>query len=198
MFIAFEGIDGSGKTTLTRLITEKLREMGHRVHQTREPTDRFRITKEESSRHDVQTAIELFFRFTEDRFFHQKSIEESMKRDEIVVSDRYIASSMAYQGALIEPVFGNTEETLEWMKQVSRIIRIRPDLTVYLDVDPEISLRRIRNRREFSGFENLDYLKKVREYYGMVLDENTIILDSSRTIRGLLDETLEKILERMS
>lgn len=198
MFIAFEGIDGSGKTTLTHLVSRKLIQKGFRVCQTKEPTDRLRIPAEKSSRHDVQTAIELFFRFTEDRFLHQKYIEENLLKNDIVISDRYIASSLAYQGALIEPLFGNAAETLEWMEQVSRIISVRPDLTVYLDVEPEISLKRISNRSEFSGFETLEYLKRVREYYSLVLDRNTIVLDSSSTIRGLSDEAMKKILERIS
>ncbi len=197
MFIAFEGIDGSGKTTLSRLVNDRLRSLGYRVHQTREPTDRLNITREESSKHDVQTAIELFFRFTEDRFYHQKSIEENLKNGRIVISDRYIASSMAYQGVLIEPLFGSADKTIEWMEQVSRIINTRPDFTIYLDADPDIAMRRIRNREEFSGFENLGYLKKVREYYKLVLGKDTVTLDSSRTIRGLVDQAMEEILDRI-
>lgn len=197
MFIAVEGIDGSGKTTLTRLIGDRLSKGGHKVHLTREPTERFRMSDDESTRHDVQTAIELFFRFTEDRFHHQASIRENLEIGNIVLTDRYIASSLAYQGVLIEPVFGSPQETVEWMLQVSRIIEVLPDITIYLDIEPETALKRIGNRGKYSGFENAAYLSKVREYYRIVLDRNTLFLDSTGDMEEVAENALEYIVKKL-
>lgn len=193
MFIAIEGIDGSGKSTLSKFLFRDLSALGHRVHLTREPTDKFHITHEESLRHDVDTALDLFFRFTSDRFSHQRSIREHLAKGEIVITDRYIASSLAYQGALLEPLFGSPARTVEWMLQVSEVIDVRPDITVYLDVDLPVSIERIHTRTAISGFENVNYLSRVKDYYDMVLGENAIRLDST----GPLEETMEKGLKEV-
>lgn len=197
MFIAVEGIDGSGKSTLTNLIGQKLSSLGLKVYITKEPTERFKVTREESSRHDVQTATELFFRFTEDRLFHQKELGSGLNSHDVVLTDRYLASSLAYQGVLIEPLFKSPEETVKWMLQVSSIIKIRPDLTLYLDIDPETALKRIANRGEFSGFEDAEYLSKVRNYYQIVLDNNVVILDGTAGIEEIAEDAVRIIIQKM-
>ncbi len=193
MFIAIEGIDGSGKTTLAEYLSKELMASGFRIFLTKEPTERFEISEEESASHDPDTAIKLFFRFTEDRYKHQSEILNHSKRGEIVISDRYLASSLAYQGALIEPVFGDRTKTLEWMKQVSMIITVRPDFTIYLDAAPEEAIKRINSRKNFSGFEDAGYLLRVREYYKSTIPEGSLVLDSSKGIEKVRQKALEFI-----
>lgn len=197
MFIAIEGIDGSGKSTLAKHLFRSLSARGYRIHLTREPTEKFHITHEESSSHDVDTALDLFFRFTSDRFSHQRAIKEHLKDGEIVITDRYIASSLAYQGALLEPLFGSPDKTVKWMLQVSDVIDLRPDFTVYLDVEPSISIERIRGRASISGFESVNYLSRVKEYYNLVLGEDTIRLDSTDTPDKTAENGLKEIIRRI-
>lgn len=197
MFIAIEGIDGSGKSTLSKFLYRDLSTLGYDVFLTREPTERFHITNEESSRHDVETAMDLFFRFTTDRFSHQSVIKDQLQDGKIVISDRYLASSLAYQGALLEPLFGSLERTVEWMLAVSDVIDLRPDMTLFLDVDPGISLERIRNRTSISGFESVEYLSTVRKYYKSILGGEAVFLDSSGSLNSLRENALDEVQKRI-
>lgn len=199
MFIAFEGIDGSGKTTLSSMVMAKLEEMGHGVFLTREPTERIQWTDELKKGRDPVSGLSLFFRFTEDRFTHQDEISEHLGRGETVICDRYLLSSLAYQGALIEPLFGNIEETVSWMLDVSRVISVVPDLTICLDVDPEVSMQRIRSRASLTGFEERNYLSRVRELYREIEVPGKILLDSSGSLESTLQlimDSLEKVLRQ--
>lgn len=198
MFIAIEGIDGSGKSTLARRLADDLQSDGVKVHLTREPTEKFRITKEESSRHDVVTGIDLFFRFTTDRFVHQSDIRKHLESGGVVITDRYLYSSLAYQGAVIEPAFETRAAALDWMKAVSGIIHTMPELTLYIDVEPEEAMKRIGHRHAHSGFENTTYLSRVREYYRMVLPENTVILDGRQNADSVLKEAVEAVSKKLS
>lgn len=192
-----EGIDGSGKSTLSKSLSADLAKLGHANFLTKEPTDDFSIAGIDSSKHDPFTGIRLLFRFTEDRYRHQEEILSHLEKGELVISDRYIASSMAYQGALLDPIFGGVEETVKWMAQVSGIIKIMPDFTIYLDAEPEAALRRISGRDEISGFEDTQYLRKVREYYKVVLPEKTLFLDSSLGRDIVRNKALDFILDEL-
>ncbi len=197
MFIAVEGIDGSGKTTLCKSLADRLSSRSHVVFLTREPTSSLRITEKESASHDPKNGLRLFFRFTEDRFSHQNEIRFHLEAGEIVICDRYLSSSLAYQGAIIGSLFPGMDETVQWMQHVSDIIRIRPDFTVYLDAEPESAMKRISGRDSFSGFENTGYLEKVREYYRRVIPQDSIIIDSSLGADEVLEKALEAILSKM-
>lgn len=197
MFIAVEGIDGSGKSTLSKSLSNDLEKLGHANFLTKEPTDDFSISDIDSSRHDPYTGIRLLFRFTEDRYVHQAEIMSHLEKGELVISDRYIASTLAYQGAIIDQIFQDEKETVKWMDQVSCIITVRPDITIYLDVEPEAAIRRISGRPEISGFEETQYLRKVREFYKAVLPEKTLFLDSSKGRDIVRNKALDFILEEL-
>ena len=197
MFVSIEGIDGSGKSTLARNLKSKLIELGKPVFLTREPTDRFFITESEQRDRSAENAIELFFRFTTDRLHHQKSINSELDQDRIVISDRYIHSSYAYQGPLMEIMLGGMDSTIEWMTNVSRIIRRIPDLTLFLDLEPDSIANRIARRKERSGFEDPGYLKLVRNYYHRMIDRNWIIIDSSLPVEKVTAIGLEAILGKL-
>ena len=197
MFVSIEGIDGSGKSTLARNLKSKLIELGKPVFLTREPTDRFFITESEQRDRSAENAIELFFRFTTDRLHHQKSINSELDQDRIVISDRYIHSSYAYQGPLMEIMMGGMDSTIEWMTNVSRIIRRMPDLILFLDLEPDSIATRIARRKERSGFEEPGYLKMVRNYYHRMIDRNWIVIDSSLPVEKVTGIALEAILGKL-
>ncbi len=197
MFVSIEGIDGSGKSTLARNLKKKLLELGRPVFLTREPTDRFFITESEQRNRSAENAIELFFRFTTDRLHHQKTINSELDQDRIVISDRYIHSSYAYQGPLMEIIMGGMDSTIEWMTNVSMVIRMMPDLILFLDLEPDSIATRIARRRERSGFEEPGYLKMVRNYYHRMIDRNWIVIDSSLPVEKVTAIALEAILGKL-
>lgn len=194
MFAAFEGIDGTGKTTLVSMLKEELEGRGRRVFATREPTDSLIIPDDLKKSRDGFSGLSLFFRFTEDRFRHQKEIAQHLEIGDIVLCDRYLMSSMAYQGVLLESYFGSRDRAIGWMTSVSDIIRVRPDVTFYIDVDPEISMNRIAKRGALTGFEEKEYLSRVRDFYRAIELQGKVTVDGS----GSIEKSYSDILEKMS
>ena len=194
MFVAFEGIDGTGKTTLVSLVKKEIEGRGFRVFATSEPTGRIELKEELKKSREISDALSLFFRFTEDRFVHQREISEHLGKGEIVLCDRYIMSSMAYQGAILEKYFSGKDKTLQWMLAVSEIIDVRPDITFYIDVEPEVAMKRIAGRGSLTGFEEKEYLSGVRNFYNSIDFKGKITLDGS----GTLQQSLSDIMERLS
>ena len=196
MFVSIEGIDGSGKSTLARNLKNKLLELGKPVFLTREPTDRFFITDMEQKDRSAENAVDLFFRFTTDRLRHQVEINRELENSRIVISDRYVHSSYAYQGPLLEKLLGDMKTTIEWMSNVSKVISRMPDLVILLDMEPVTVTRRIERRKVRSGFEDPAYLKRVRDYYLKIADKNWEIIDSTMPPDKVAEIALETILEK--
>lgn len=197
MFVSFEGIDGAGKSTLSIMVKEELEKQGNTVFMTKEPTAGIEWNDFLKKGRDPISGMKLFFRFTEDRFIHQREISEHLENGEIVLCDRYLMSSLAYQGALIEPVFGSREKTTQWMLSVSDIINTRPDLTLYIDVDPELSMKRLKSRLELTGFEEASYLRKVREFYRSTEMEGKFTIDGSGSVVEVFGSIMAIINEKL-
>ncbi len=197
MFVAFEGIDGSGKTTISRMVGDSLREKGYRVYLTKEPTDKIQWTEELRQGRDLASGFSLFFRFTEDRYMHQGEISRQLESGKIVLCDRYLLSSLAYQGAIIESAFPGREEALKWMMDASSIIQVRPDITFYLDLDPAISMERLSRRASLTGFEESGYLNIVRELYKTIEFKGKITVDASRPKEEVFSQILQNIEEAL-
>jgi dTMP kinase len=158
-FIVFEGIDGSGKSTHIRLLCSELKQQGYSVLRTSEPSQgrigRFIREYVEHRRSRLPPEIEALL-FAADRFEHVKRIiEPALERGRLVISDRYLHSSLAYQGA--EGV------SLEWIRELNRFT-LRPDLCILLDVRPETGLGRMRRRRR-TVFEVYTFQQRVRNLY---------------------------------
>lgn len=164
-FIAFEGIDGSGKSTQIALLEKKLKEQGIPVYLTREPTD----GPYGAMLHTIMTgrldACEetIAALYVADRMDHIKNTRNGLlKKIEsgiTVITDRYYFSSYAYQGAHM---------SMDWTIMANSVCAdaLRPDLNLFLDLEPEISYQRIcQNRTDFEIYEKLDNLKRTREKY---------------------------------
>jgi len=152
--IAIEGIDGAGNTTQSRLLARWLRRRGFNVVLTKEPTNGpiGRLIRRRLSEGVADAHIDALL-FAADRADHvARVIAPSLSLGALVVTDRYVESSIAYQGAQ-----GASEE---WIEEVNRFAP-KPDLTVVLDVDPEVALSRKRGRRH--AFEEEGFLRRVRE-----------------------------------
>lgn len=164
-FIAFEGIDGSGKSTQIALLEKKLKEQGIPVYLTREPTD----GPYGAMLHTIMTgrldACEetIAALYVADRMDHIKNTRNGLlKKIEsgiTVITDRYYFSSYAYQGAHM---------SMDWTIMANSVCAdaLRPDLNLFLDLEPEVSYQRIcQNRTDFEIYEKLDNLKRTREKY---------------------------------
>lgn len=189
VFIVFEGIDGSGKSTHIKALAEELRSQGYSVLQTSEPSkDRIgnfirRYAERNDSRLTPETEALLF---AADRFEHVKTvIEPALRKGRIVISDRYLYSSLAYQGA------GGLE--VDWIREMNRFAP-KPDLGILLDILPEFSLQRVNRRK--TVFEDSDYLRKVRNIYLKLVEKGELVrIDADKPRKAVLMEVLSLVQE---
>jgi len=189
VFICLEGLDASGKTTHSKLLVRKLRKMGLTARYTREPSNgeigrliRKMILKREER---TKIAIEALL-FAADRLDHiQREIAPSLARGEIVVSDRYLYSSLAYQGG--------AGLDLDWIEELNKFA-LKPDLALYIDVPPEVAIKRLSGEK--SVMERLETQRRVREIYlQMVKDGRIVYVDGNRAIRAVSREILDIVKE---
>jgi len=191
-FVTFEGIDGSGKSTVSKLVFKKLKSQGHDVVLTYEPTDTW-IGK--CVQKCIETKSDPFvtaFAFIADRFEHCKKIQKWMDSGKIVLCDRYAESTYAYQGAQMQDLIDNP---IKWLKELSKDRIIIPDLTFLFIIDSKKSLDRIKNRDSLIPFEKVSFLEKVHKNYLKLSKENYIKkLDATKTINELVDICCNEIL----
>jgi dTMP kinase len=191
LLICIEGIDGCGKTTHARLLVENLQKHGYDAFYTTEPTSgkigsfirRYLLECQERSSSVIEALL-----FAADRVEHaERTIRPAIKQGKIVVSDRYVYSSMAYQGA--------TGLDLNWIWMLNRWI-VKPDLALFIDVPPEIALKRIR--REKSVMETLDNQRKVRKVYLKFVEEGRLVrVDGNRSLTVVAAEILNIVLTHL-
>jgi len=191
LFIVIEGIDGSGKDTHLTFIARKLRELGHTVVETAEPSGgrvgmflkRYANRKEERLPAESEALL-----YASDRFDHLKNVvKPALLRDQIVISTRYYYSSMAYQGA--------KGVDLARIREMNRFA-LKPDLAILLDILPESSLHRLKRRR--SIYEVSDYLRKVRNIYIELANEGELVkVNADRPKRVVREELLSMILNSL-
>ena len=171
MFIVFEGIDGSGKSSVIARLKESLEASGRKVIVTAEPTQGA-VGKFVAETDDLIPEAEALL-FTADRATHTSEVRKWMDDGYDVICDRYFGSTLAYQSA--------AGMDIGWLKAINSKVTIRPDVTILMDIDPEVSLKRVSERGEMSRFEKLDYLRKVRDAYLSIADEfGFITVDADR------------------
>ena len=187
-FIALEGIDGSGKTDLARSLKANLERRAKKVWITSEPTEWFRSYV--SILKDVRDPVSLFLLFTMDRNSHQMEISRKLNEYDYVISDRYLLSSYAYQGYMLEDFFKTIDNTIRWMKEVSSIITVRPDITFYLSIDEKTAIERIKKVRQMDELEKLFNLEKVRKIYEKYLKDDMITIDGLKDKNAVLKDVM--------
>jgi dTMP kinase len=168
VFIVFEGIDGSGKSTHIKALTAELKGKGYSVLQTFEPSKNRigNFIRRYAEKNDFRLTPETeALLFAADRFQHVNTIiEPALKRGRVVISDRYIYSSLAYQGA------GGLD--IDWIREMNRFAP-KPDIAILLDILPEFSLKRVNRRK--TVFEVSDFLRKVRDIYLKLVETKELI-----------------------
>lgn len=199
-FIAFEGIDGSGKSTQIEYLTEKLKKENIYYYTTMEPTD----SPIGSLIHQIMTGRVktdnkvIAALFVADQLDHLLNDLNGLKAkiDEgiTVISDRYYFSSYAYH---------SVDMPMEWVIQANDQCKqiLKPTATVFIDVDPDTAIERIaKNRFHQELFEKKSRLVKVREKYFESFkkeksEENIIIVDGNRSQEEIATEIWNKISE---
>lgn len=192
MFLVIEGIDGAGKSTLCGKIEEELIAMGKKVIVTQEPThDEIGSFIREGKVKNISQKAEALL-FVADRAVHTERIKEWVDQGNIVICDRYFASTVAYQSSMLN------EDAIdrEWLLKINEPVIITPDLTVLLDIDPEKGLKRISSRGEISKFEELRYLTGVRMEYLRLADEyDFMVIDAEDAQKDNVDIIVNKMKE---
>jgi len=181
-FICIEGLDGCGKTTQAKLLVKRLRKKGFNAVYTAEPSEgeignfikKYCLNCEKR----VSSVVEALL-FAADRFEHvTKEVIPGLNGGKLVVSDRYVYSSLAYQGA--------AGLDLEWIKKINKHA-IRPDLAIFIDVEPETVIRRLKPKK--SVMENLETQRKVREVYMKFVREGELVkIDGNKPKNEVADE----------
>lgn len=163
-FIVFEGIDGSGKSTQVDLLANHLISDGHKVHVTKQPSDRFvgKAIRKVLSREVTIPPQALAGMFLADRYDHilgEDGILTMLDAGIDVICDRYYWSSFAYHGLDMDMQF-----VMDIHKEIFELLT--PDLTIFIDILPEISVKRIAKRSgQRDLFEKESILSSVRENY---------------------------------
>jgi len=191
-FVTFEGIDGSGKSTISKLIAEKLRCAGYDVVWTFEPTDSEVGKYVQECIRSQSDPFVTSFTFIADRIQHCKKIQQWLDEGKIVLCDRYAESTYAYQAAQLEDQLKNP---LKWLQELSHNRILIPDRTFLFVIDPKASLARIQHRIELIPFEHLAFLEKVhRNYLTVSKGKRFVRLDGTKSIDELVQLCYENIL----
>lgn len=189
VFVCIEGIDASGKTTHARRLVRNLRQRGFDAVYTTEPSPgeigKFIRRYVLQRKNRVSSVVEALL-FAVDRVDHlEQRIKPALRRRKIVVSDRYVFSSLAYQGA--------AGLDLKWIEEINKTA-LSPDLAIYIDVPPEVVVRRRKRRR--SVMENLHTQRKVRQVYMKLVKNGRLeIIDGNRLKGDVADDVLAVVLD---
>lgn len=199
MFIAIEGLDGAGTTTQAALLADALRRRKHSVHETREPSDgpigvsirqalKRRLVTRAGERLDP-AAIALLF--AADRIDHlHDEVGPALDAGKIVITDRYVHSSVAYQGS---------ECDVEWVLEINSRARTA-DLVVFIDAPVDECLRRIDARGERDLFERKSFLDEVAARYEIAFERRpapVVRVDGTQTVADVHRAVLEAVSARL-
>lgn len=183
-FIVFEGIDGGGKSTQIKMLAEFFKQQSYAVELHMEPTEAsigsllWDYMRSKDRSFDPETEALLF---AADRIEHGKIIQKALEENKVIISDRYLHSSLAYQGA--------AGVDIDWMKSLNRHA-LKPDLVILLDIDPDKSLERVSDRAR-TVFEENVYLKDVRtEYLKYAVLGELVVVDAGQSIEAVHKDVL--------
>ena len=186
-FVCIEGLDGCGKTTQAKLLVEKLRE-SHGAVYTAEPSDgkigAFIRNSCLYGQRRLSSVIEALL-FAADRLEHvENEVLPALQQGRLVISDRYVYSSLAYQGA--------AGLSLDWIEKINEHA-LQADLAILIDVDPKIVMQRLKPTR--SVMENLLTQQRVREIYLKLAEKGELMrIDGNKSKAEVAAELLAVVL----
>ena len=187
-FIVIEGLDGSGKTTQAAFLAKQLSDT-YPVHLTAEPS-RGKIgtfIREGCLYENIRLPTEAeALLFAADRIEHmQNELKPALDEGKLVICDRYVYSSLAYQGS--------AGLSLDWIKAINALA-LQPDFCIFIDVPPELVLERLQRKK--SVMETLETQRKVREIYLKYVDKGELVrVDGDLPKELVAEELLLKVSE---
>lgn len=188
-FICIEGLDASGKTTQAHRLVRNLRQRDFEAVYTTEPSSgeigRFLRARILQRKKRAPSVVEALL-FAVDRIDHvERRIKPALQKGKIVVCDRYMFSSIAYQGA--------EGLNIEWIEEINGSV-LPPDIAIYLDVPPEVVVKRMKRKR--SVMERLQVQRRVREVYMKLVESGRLtLIDGNRTADEVSKDTLKVVLD---
>lgn len=200
LFITFEGIDGCGKTTQINFLTERFAKMKKPVVKTEEPggtagSNEIRkiLLRENNFQWSVETEALLFMAARNDHV--EKVIKPSINDNKIVICDRFMDSTLVYQGM-------RSSRAKQLSLDLFQLIAINPDITFLIDMEPEIALRRaLRRSTKEDRFENygISFQRELRKNFLDIAHKNSDrirIIDGNQTpedVAAQINESIEPL-----
>ena len=196
MFITLEGPEGSGKTSHIPKLVEMLEERGYSVFPTREPGgssigEQIRDVLHSLDNAEMHPRTETLLYQAARAQFVEQIIKPRLEAGEVVISDRYADSTLAYQG------YGHRQD----LGQIGALIEyatggLQPDLTVYLDVDIETGLKRKKNSDEWNRMDayTVDFHERVRAGYLILAKSPRWVTVDATPAWDVVHENLKKVI----
>ncbi|MDI9579028.1 MAG: dTMP kinase [Thermoproteota archaeon] len=188
VFIVIEGLDGSGKTTQARLLAKKLSKK-YNIFLTTEPSRgkigsyirEYYLYEKQRLPTDVEALL-----FAADRLEHvKKELVPALDEGKLVICDRYLHSSLAYQGS--------SGLSIDWIRGINSKA-LQPDIGVFIDLAPEVVLKRLNRKR--SVMETLETQQKVREIYLKFVENGELVrIDGDKPKEDVATNLYSKVTE---
>ena len=205
MFITFEGPDGAGKSTIIKLVYEKLLQDGFNIVLTREPggtpiAEKIRDIILDNSNQALDARTEALLYAASRRQHLVEKIWPALKEGKIVLCDRFLDSSLAYQG-------GGRNLGVENILNINLFAteNTYPDLTLFFDVSPEVGLARVsKDKKRVADRldnENENFHDKVYQTFKEIIEQNKnriVVIDASKSIDEVVETTYKIIKERLN
>ena len=193
LFIVLDGIDGCGSTTHSQLLAGFLEhKKGFKVHLTHEPSksDIGKLLRKFLKNKEIPpTTDALLFAADRDLHYHNE-IKKKLDDGYIVISDRYIESSIIYQSIQSDNI------SIEWIKKLNKFIG-HPDLTIILDIEAKTALAR-KKEKDLEKFEDTPFLDKVRNLYlSRAKQEGYHIISSDDIIEFVQEKIQKAVLDKL-
>ena len=188
LFVVLDGLDGSGTTTHSRILAGTLENKGYKVFLTQEPSNSEigLLIRKFLKKEDIPPTTDALL-FAADRDYHyHNEIKKKLDEGYIVISDRYIESSIVYQSVQSDKI------SIKWIKEINKSVG-QPDITIILDIDPKISLER-KASTDPDKFEKISFLDKVRKKYLERAKENKYIVINTDDIIEMVQEKIQTII----
>jgi dTMP kinase len=196
-FVVIEGLEGAGKTTAIQTVYQWLSEQGHCVVQTREPggtplAEQIRSLVKSVQQETVSPITELLLMYAARTQLLHNVIRPALARGDWILADRHDLSSRAYQGGGRQIA----DEVLDPIRQLV-LADLRPDLTLYLDIDPAIGLERARARGALDRIEQeqLAFFQRARAKYLAIAatEPNIRVIDAAQPLQAVQQQLIKAL-----
>lgn len=200
MFFTFDGIDGAGKSTQLQLFADWLKESGQQVRTCRDPG----TTNLGEAVRAILLGADYRIDFRAEMLLYMacraqmvaEFIQPAIDRGEVVISDRYILATVAYQG-----IAGDLNPDDIWTVGAVATNELLPNLTFVLDLPPEIAAERVGDKRDRLESRGLAYFTKVRDGFlaqAKLFPDTHVVVDASQSIADIQTQIREAYTEKFS